>query len=221
MSGFEPVGREDREPLESESMGFEICIEKRPELREIVNRLQQDLGGTLFSLALYARTMWGLAQTACDIGSDEYKYCAMEARCAASDAGEYYAGVSVPALLSDVPYLRNTFLIAANAEIALREELQEAERNSVNRWQTNALIKANAWSDLGLPTPEELTATLVAGGRTTINGHFVVYDESNGLTWCTNPYGVDVVLFKRPTVKAVRSFLADMARNVSYGPTPE
>ncbi|HDR8918774.1 TPA: hypothetical protein QDA94_004183 [Burkholderia vietnamiensis] len=85
----------------------------------------------------------------------------------------------------------------------------------------NALIKASAWSDLNLPTPEALTAMLLSGEGTTIEQHFVVYDSDDDVTWYTNPYGVDGALFDRPTVERVRSFLADMARGFAYGPTPD
>lgn len=84
------------------------------------------------------------------------------------------------------------------------------------------LIKANDWAALDLPTPEELTASLASGeSHSDINGHFVVYDQEDDMTWITNPYGVDGVLCNGvPTVNGIRSFLTDMARGVEYGPVP-
>lgn len=62
---------------------------------------------------------------------------------------------------------------------------------------------------------------LLTGEGTTINGHFVVYDSGDDVTWYTNPYGIDGALFERPTLEGVRAFLADMARGLAYGPTPD
>lgn len=136
-------------------------------------------------------------------------------------------------LFADVPYLRDIFERSAAESLeelaefeAEREtERQRAERKAERlreRERINALLAANDWSALDLPTPEALTATLSDGESETINGHFVDYDSEDGLTWYTNPYGIDGVLFDgRPTVEGVRAFLTHMAHGVQYGPSPD
>ncbi|RQR11303.1 hypothetical protein [Burkholderia stagnalis] len=99
---------------------------------------------------------------------------------------------------------------------------RQAEQRRAEPQRVNALIGASAWGELDLPTPEELTTILLSGEGESINGHFVVYDSDDGMTWCTNPYGIDGVLFNgRPTIDSVRKFLTDMARGMEYGPLPE
>lgn len=152
-------------PNEGLPFELEIDSEKRPDLAAIVQRLQEKCSSSLFSFALYARTMWVLAQTACDKGSIEYEYCLGEARYSADDAGEFYPDSSVPALLADIPELCYTFGMAAERELARREaeerRHQDAEHRKAERVRINALIKANAWPDLNLPTPEALNAVCV------------------------------------------------------------
>jgi hypothetical protein len=73
------------------------------------------------------------------------------------------------------------------------------------RERNNALLAANNWGALDLPTPEALTASLLDGESQTVNGHFVDYDSDDCLTWYTNPYGVDGVLYNGPpTVERMR-----------------
>ncbi|NRF83849.1 hypothetical protein HQ619_07900 [Burkholderia gladioli] len=189
------------------------------------------------AIVLDARVQWALATYACDPAAtgDYARYGAMMER---AEELAYSAAWSdphapVPHLFADVPYLRDIFtqaaadsldLIAemeAEAEEARRESERKAERLR-ERKRVNALIAANDWAALDLPTPEKLTVTLLQGEGTTVNGHFVGYDSEDRLTWYTNPYGIDGVLFDgQPTIDGVTAFLADMARRVEYGPSPD
>lgn len=190
-----------------------------------------------FSLTLEARVQWALATYACDpqVFGDYTDYGAkMElAEELAQKVGWTYPNAQIPHLFLDVPYLRDIFERAAEfmrGEMAEFEADREAEQQrsecEAERQRecqrVSALIKANAWAELDLPSPEGLTGTLLVGDGATVNGHFVVYDSDDDMTWYTNPYGIDGVLSSgRPTVADVRRFLADMAHGVEYGPSPD
>jgi hypothetical protein len=189
------------------------------------------------SIVLEARVQWALATYTCDpeATGDYTRYGAMMER--AEDLA-YRAAWSdphaaVPHLFADVPYLRDIFAQAAadsldliaEVEAEAEEERRQSERKAERlreRERVNALIAANDWAALDLPTPEELTVALSTGESETVNGHFVDYDTEDGLTWYTNPYGIDGVLFNgSPTIDGVRKFLTDMARGIEYGPSPD
>lgn len=191
------------------------------------------------SIVLEARVQWALATYACDPESTgdytEYGTKMERAEDLAYTAGSVYPHAAVPHLFADVPFLRGIFEQAAAdmldmlAEIKAEDagERQRRERKAERvrereRERVNVLVAANDWAALYLPTPEELTATLSAGESATVNGHFVDYDSEDGLTWYTNPYGIDGVLFNGlPTIEGVRNFLTDMARGIEYGPSPD
>ena len=78
-----------------------------------------------------------------------------------------------------------------------------AERHA----RIDALVAAERWAELALPSPAEALATLQAGLPLKVNEHTVVYDPGNGLTWYTNPYGQDGVFGRRPALEQVRRFL--------------
>jgi hypothetical protein len=203
----------------------------RPQLAAIVRSLGSNGHEDTFGLSLRARTLWSLSRVACDAGSAEFVYLTDEAVAVADYAGLVGAGspgddLIVPALLDDVPELRSAFLGGAEnmrAQIeAADRELEDQQRQRAEQARVKELIKADAWAELHLPTPEELTATLSTGEAVTIECHSVVYDRDDNLTWYTNPYGIDGVLFNGlPTVAGVRRFLTDMARGVDYGPSPD
>jgi len=203
----------------------------RPQLAAIVRSLGSNGYEDLFGLSLRARILWSLSRVTCDAGSAEFVYLSDEAVAVAGYAGLVGAGspddiLTVPALLDDVPELRSAFLDDAEnmrAQIeAAEREFEEQQQRRAEQARVKELIKANAWAELHLPTPEELTATLSAGESVTIECHSVVYDSEDNLTWYTNPYGIDGVLFNGlPSVAGVRRFLTDMARGVDYGPSPD
>lgn len=68
--------------------------------------------------------------------------------------------------------------------------------------------------------PDQLMAKLLAGKAVEVNCHYVIYDKAEGLVWYTNPYGVDGILCKEPTIEAMRRFLEDIRRGQDYGPLP-
>lgn len=83
-----------------------------------------------------------------------------------------------------------------------------------------ALLEAGDWAGLQLPSPREAVAILMAGDVLEANGHRAQFDEDDGITWCTNPYGVDGVLCGRPDPRVMTRFLVDMAKGVEYGLVP-
>lgn len=189
------------------------------------------------SIALEARVQWALATYACDpeATGDYTEYGAKMERAEelAYRAAWTDPNAPVPHLFADVPYLRDIFVQAAadslnliaEIEAEVEEERRQSERKAERlreRERVNALVAANDWAALDLPTPEELTVALSKGESATVNGHFVDYDAEDGLTWYTNPYGIDGVLFDGlPTIDGVRKFLTDMARGIEYGPSPD
>ncbi len=203
----------------------------RPQLAAIVRSLGSNGHEDTFGLSLRARTLWSLSRVACDAGSAEFVYLTDEAVAVADYAGLVGAGspgddLIVPALLDDVPELRSAFLGGAEnmrAQIeAADRELEDQQRQRAEQARVKELIKADAWAELHLPTPEELTATLSTGEAVTIECHSVVSARDDNLTWYTNPYGIDGALFNGlPTVAGVRRCLTDMARGVDYGPSPD
>lgn len=203
----------------------------RPQLAAIVRSLGSNGYEDLFGLSLRARTLWSLSRVACDGGSAEFVYLTDEAVAVAGYAGLIGAGspgdiLTVPALLDDVPELRGAFLddakdMRAQIETADRE-FEEQQQRRAEQARVKELVKTNAWAELHLPTPEELTATLSSGEAVTIECHSVVFDSDDNITWYTNPYGIDGVLFNGPpSVAGVRRFLTDMARGIDYGPSPD
>ncbi|SAK93693.1 hypothetical protein AWB79_06990 [Caballeronia hypogeia] len=185
----------------------------------------------LFSIALEARCQWALA-SAYDpaiTGDDrDYWKCtdlSDDARQLAAGAGHAYRCAPCPQLLAEEPLLREAFedgaTIARIEEAeAIARRTREAERE-LKRHRIETFIAAEDWESLSLPTPDELAAKLLAGQSFRVGGHFVIYDRDLDVVWYTNPYGIDGLLGNdAPTAAAMKSFLIDMARDVTYGPTP-
>lgn len=189
------------------------------------------------SILIEARVQWALATYACDPETTG-DYSEHGAKMERAEELAYRAAWSdphapVPNLFADVPYLRGIFTQAAADSLDLIAEIEaeaEEERRQSElkaqrlreRERVNALIAANDWAALHLPTPEALTVALSSGKSETVNGHFLDYDSEDRLTWYTNPYGIDGVLFNGlPTIDGVRKFLTDMARGIEYGPSPD
>ncbi|WP_213781768.1 hypothetical protein [Caballeronia sp. dw_276] len=203
----------------------------RPQLAVIVRSLGSNGYEGLFGLSLRARILWSFSRFACEPGSADFVYLSDEALSLAAYAGLVAVNdpdehLIVPALLDDVPELRSAFIEEAEDTRAMiadaQRELEEQQRQKAERERIKKLIAVNAWAELHLPTPEDLTATLATGESVSIECHSVVYDSADNLTWYTNPYGIDGVLFNGlPTLAGVRRFLTDMARGVDYGPTPD
>lgn len=190
-----------------------------------------------FAIVLEARVQWALATCAYDaeLTGDCTRYGATMERAEelAYSAAWSDPHAQVPHLFADVPYLRDIFKQAAvdsmdliaKMKIEAEEERRQIERNAQRlreRDRVDALIAANDWAALDLPTPEELTVSLSLDESKTVNGHFVIYDSEDRLTWYTNPYGIDGVLcYGLPTFDCLRKFLTDMAHGIVYGPSPD
>jgi hypothetical protein len=104
---------------------------------------------------------------------------------------------------------------------AEHEEWLSEQRAQALRVETKKMIDENRWEELGLPTPEELSALLYSGESTHVCEHFLVYEKEEEMLWYTNPYGCDGGLGKEPTVKCMRSFLTRVALGGMYGPSPD
>ena len=173
---------------------------------------------------------WALATYACDPEStgDYTAYAAWveRAESLADEAGRSFPDEPTPNLLVDVPFLRDIFEIAASLALDNREaERDRAEREEARQREQARIeraISANDWDALHLPAPEQLAADLTASNHgVRVACHFLIFDADDGLTWYTNPYGVDGVLCNgAPSPEDARAFLLDMARGVEYGPVP-
>lgn len=68
---------------------------------------------------------------------------------------------------------------------------------------------------------ESMVEALLAGRSMTAHQHFVIYDRDEGLVWCTNPYGIDLIVCKHPTVERMRCFLNGLEAGRCYGLVPD
>lgn len=110
--------------------------------------------------------------------------------------------------------------INALIEAQIAEEQQETNEKAW-REEVNAHIAAGRWESLGMPSPENALAALLDGGDLDLNDHQASFDQGDDVVWCTNPYGIDLILCQgTPTLPIVTGFLEDMARGVTYGPAP-
>ncbi|HDR9474396.1 hypothetical protein [Burkholderia multivorans] len=188
----------------------------------------------LFSMALEARCKWALARaydpaiTGDDADSEMYETLMECAEDLARSAGYEHRYDETPFLLADVPLLCDAFEHVASMmlddEAAYKARIErDAERErdrKAEHQRIRTLVAAEAWGALCLPTPAELTATLLAEESATVGGHFVVYEKEQDVVWYTSPYGIDGVLCNTPTIDDMRAFLVDMAYGVEYGPIP-
>ncbi|MCK1788690.1 hypothetical protein [Pseudomonas violetae] len=143
------------------------------------------------------------------------------ASCVVSDLAEYEAnhfgryGATVPPLFAEIPEL--AALYSRVFQSTARKV--ESERLKLARQQKAiACIKANAWHEILLPTPEELASDLQSGTDVSIEGHYLSYDEDDRVVWVDNPYGVLGSLGEEPTVGLARTFLACVAMGGMFGP---
>ena len=202
-------------------------------LRSSVNDPDGSIGDP-FSLALAARCQWALATclhphlTGDEEDAPRYRAAMKSAERLAREAAEAFPHAPCSKLLIDVPMLQDAFEnhaalvleeLRARTERHERDIKREYEREEERR-RVNALIESGDWKALGLPTPDELVAKLLAGEPDEICDHFVVYEKELDVVWFTNPYGVDGALCSQPNVATMTSFLIDMARGVEYGPIP-
>jgi hypothetical protein len=73
----------------------------------------------------------------------------------------------------------------------------------------------------GIPlTPEQIVDVLLAGGSITVHQHYFVFDDADEIVWYTNPYGIDGILCKRPSVEGFRKLLYELERGRELGLTP-
>ncbi|WP_155754550.1 hypothetical protein [Burkholderia stagnalis] len=185
----------------------------------------------LFSLALAARCQWAIATGLNpELTRDERDFVAygiaMErSRDLAREAGRAFPDEPCPPLLVDVPLLCDAFehegaLVLADRAAAIHAAERDLERER-ERHHAEVLIANADWEALRLPTPDRLTAKLLAGEPAEVCCHRLEYEEELDIVWFTNPYGVDGVLCSGvPDVATITLFLIDMARGVEYGPIP-
>jgi hypothetical protein len=69
-------------------------------------------------------------------------------------------------------------------------------------------------------TPEQIVDVLLAGGSITVHQHYFVFDAADEIVWYTNPYGIDGILCKRPSVEWLRKLLYELERGRELGLTP-
>lgn len=179
-----------------------------------------DARADLFALALEVRCRWALTRVY-DEGVTHLRCCDALER--AVDALTRAAGdAPCPLMLADIPVLAEAYAEGVQGWADWRAE-QEAERmaeaaEEAERARVEALLARNDWAALHLPTPEALTERLLAGAVQTVCEHHLHYEDD--VLWVTNPYGVDGALGNAPDVVQMRGFLANMARQVTYGLTP-
>lgn len=127
---------------------------------------------------------------------------------------------TLPGMFKNSPLLREAWEDGRNWLAECQCEAERERAAALAKAQVTVRIDRGNWADLHLPTPEEALLTLLAGKTLETNGHSVVYDAGDGITWYTNAYGVDGALCSKPDLKAVTTFLTDMAYGVDYGPVP-
>lgn len=127
---------------------------------------------------------------------------------------------TMPLLLANSELLREAWQETHNL-LALQEKEEKAHEVD-KTWQAKVIghIKAGEWESLDLPRPQDALTTLLAGEQIEANGHTAQYDAGDSITWLTNAYGIDGILCNKPDLKAVTSFLTDMAMGKDYGPVP-
>lgn len=105
-------------------------------------------------------------------------------------------------------------------------EDREAEQRKVGLDQSRmeeieAYLRAENWEALGLPSPQEALATVLAGAKLKANDHVIEYDPDTGITWYTNPYGLDGIFCNgNPRLDDITGFLKNMAQCQDYGLIP-
>lgn len=187
-----------------------------------------------FEMALSARLLWMQKRCMEFIGftqeAERFQDSALNLVCelASNEAHtveefQHY-GALVPQLLTDVPELCQEYestyqsWMADFAEWEAEDDARRREREREVRAQD--CIAREAWEELDLPTPAELSALLLAGESIRIEGHFLQYDSTDGCTWMDNPYGVPGALGGLPTPKLARDFLVRVAKGGMFGPEP-
>jgi hypothetical protein len=179
----------------------------------------------LFSLALEARVQWALAICACRSAEEANTRKRFAEKAAQAAAFDNFAE-PVPHLLADVPFLREAFeavaaVMLSEADEWRRSDAQSGEaRRAVEQARVEACVVSGDWSALDLPTPEALTVELLSEKSADVDGRLVSYDAENGVVWITNPYGIDGMVCKVPTVDTMRVFLSNIARGNEYGLCP-
>ncbi|WP_122665111.1 hypothetical protein [Pseudomonas viridiflava] len=186
-----------------------------------------------FEIALTARWDWmtkrclekigGFNRETLQAEQSAYAWVDLLAAHEATDCPGHY-GLNPPILFRDAPELEERYTRTyAHYQKEKNENLKNQELESkleAKRTHARDCILRGAWEDLDLPTPERLAADLLIGEVVRIDGHRLDYDELDGLTWITNPYGVDCGLCEIPTVPACKSFLTRIAMGGMYGPEP-
>lgn len=105
-------------------------------------------------------------------------------------------------------------------------EDQEAEARQVvlveNRLQEiETYLRAENWEALGLPTPRDALVKVLAGEKVKANEHVLEYDPDTGITWYTNPYGLDGIFCNGyPGLDDIAAFLKKMAQCRDFGLVP-
>lgn len=167
---------------------------------------------SLFASALDARVALATANVL--RGHDHYRAYMEEQRAfsLARDAGRRFPHEPMPLLLVDHP-LFEAWMLGRNEAVCEAQEAAEATR-------IEQALAAKNWAALAMPTPTEVVQKLRAGESFELNGHTLEFEEDLEVVWVTNPYGIDGAFSDEASEAEIERFLTDMARGVTYGPTP-
>ena len=173
----------------------------------------------LIHRAIDARACEALSEIAYMAGDDERGFDLQE------DAASIAIAIAFETATMPLLFANSELLREAWQETHNLRELQEKEEQAheaAKTWQAKVIahIKAGEWESLDLPTPQDALNTLLAGEQIEANGHTAQYDVGDDITWLTNAYGIDGILCNKPDLRAVTSFLTDMAKGIEYGPVP-
>lgn len=170
--------------------------------------------------AIDARAYEALSEIAYMAGNDEHGFDLQEEAASIAISLAWETDV-LPPMFENHAILREAW---ETTRQVIDEEHAEALQYAAERahqQKVESHIVAGNWTELGMPTPAEALNTLLAGEELEANGHTAFYDNTDGVTWCVNPYGVDGILCNgQPTLQRLISFLKDMARGKEYGPVP-
>lgn len=126
-----------------------------------------------------------------------------------------------PLLFAHNAFLRETWENTRRIVCEQQSQRQRKEAEAARWIEIDAALASGDWDALGLQQPSEALTHLLEHQTLTVHGYRVRYDAADGITWYTNPYGVDGILCNgKPSLEVVTGFLTDMARGKEYGLLP-
>lgn len=125
-----------------------------------------------------------------------------------------------PALISGIDELSRSYVNGFKEGRIVLTQKEEAECQRQKITQVDASIARNDWRSLGLPSPSEVIATLVAGGDVWIEGHHLDFDEDLDVTWMETPYVDSMGWSGLIDEQACLNFLRNIACGKVYGRQP-